>query len=170
MKPAVEEADLKLAGLAADPSVMAIRLAEAKAISLANQIPDTLVIGADQVLNIDGVALDKPETVAAARRQLERLRGREHWLETAICCARGTTVPWRYLGRARLVMRNFSDRFLTEYLTRAGPDVTASVGAYKLEAMGIQLFDTIEGDYFTILGLPLLPLLTFLRSEGAIAT
>src|SRR5262245_51707082 len=99
----MDEARLKSPGLAADPCAMAVQLAEAKAVSLANRIPDALVIGADQVLNVDGIALDKPETIDAARRQLERLRGREHWLETAICCARETTVPWRYFGRARLV-------------------------------------------------------------------
>jgi septum formation protein len=166
----VEEAALKSGIGAIAPGAMAVKLAEAKAVAVANRLPEAIVIGADQVLDIDGEALDKPETVEIARRQLLRLRGREHRLETAVCCVRGSAVLWRHQGRARLVMRSFSETFLSNYLAQAGPDVTASVGAYQLEGVGIQLFDAIEGDYFTILGLPLLPLLAFLRSEGVIAT
>jgi septum formation protein len=166
----VEEIALKAGMPSAAPGDMAGKLAEAKAVAVANRIPEAIVIGADQVLAIGSEALDKPETIEVARRQLLRLRGREHRLETAVCCARGSTVLWRHHGRARLVMRSFSDAFLSDYLAQAGPDVTSSVGAYKLEGTGIQLFDAIEGDYFTILGLPLLPLLAFLRSEGVVAT
>jgi nucleoside triphosphate pyrophosphatase len=168
VKPAVDEAALKAAMMPCDPVALAEKLASAKAVSVANRYPSALVIGADQVLSFAGRALDKPSTVEAARDQLKRLRGREHWLETAICCARGNRIAWRHAAQARLTMRAFSDDFLEFYLDRLGPDVVTSVGGYKLEGLGIQLFDSIEGDYFAILGLPLLPLLGFLRSEGAI--
>jgi septum formation protein len=133
-------------------------------------MPDAIVLGADQVLDFDGTAVAKPATTDAARRQLEQLRGREHWLETAVCCAQGERIVWRHHDRAKLVMRQFSDRFLADYLEGTGTDALSSVGAYKLEGPGIQLFDLVEGDYFSILGLPLLPLLAFLRSEGLVAS
>jgi septum formation protein len=170
MKPDMEETDLKASMTLSDPAARAEMLAHAKAVSLAIRLPDAIVIGADQVLNFNGQAFDKPETIAEARRQLVQLRGREHWLEAAICCARGEDVLWQHLGRARLVMRPFTDMFLSQYLEQLGSDVLTSVGGYKLEGAGIQLFDTIEGEYFTILGLPLLPLLAFLRSQGAVAS
>jgi septum formation protein len=148
---------------------LAQSLAASKAISVASQWPEALVIGADQVLNLAGKAFDKPGSRAEARRQLLHLRGRSHVLETAICCVQDDKVVWEHLGRATLKMRDFTESFLDDYLDRIGEDVTTSVGGYKLEGPGAQLFDTIDGDYFTILGLPLLPLLDFLRRQGALA-
>jgi septum formation protein len=167
--PEVDENELKKTSTAVSPGSLALSLAAAKAVSVANRIPDALVLGADQVLNLQGRAFDKPESVDAARRQLVDLRGQSHVLETALCCVLGGDVVWQHLGRATLRMRSFSDGFLDEYLRQMGPEVTTSVGAYKLEGLGAQLFDAIEGDYFTILGLPLLPLLDFLRRQGALA-
>src|SRR5437588_2534506 len=167
-QPEVDETNLKNNLTGSDPQTLASTLARAKAISVAKQSPDAIVIGADQVLNCDGKAFDKPETIEAAKQQLERLRGRQHWLETAICCAWKGEAAWHHLGRARLVMRQFSDDFLSRYLDELRLDVLTSVGGYKLEGLGVQLFDVVEGDYFTILGLPLLPLLGFLRSRGAV--
>ena len=169
VRPAVDENELKKTSKDLSPGDLALSLAAAKAVSVANRMPDALVIGADQVLNLAGEVFDKPDTPAAARRQLIDLRGRSHILETALCCALGDKVVWQHLGRATLTMRSFSDGFLDDYLRQMGPDVTTSVGGYKLEGLGAQLFEAIEGDYFTILGLPLLPLLDYLRRRGALA-
>lgn len=169
VRPEVDEKELKKASRALSPGDLALSLAAAKAISVTNRMPDALVLGADQVLNLQGRAFDKPGSVDAARRQLVDLRGRSHVLETALCCALKGKIIWRNLSQATLTMRSFSDGFLDDYLRQMGPEVTSSVGAYKLEGLGAQLFDTIEGDYFTILGLPLLPLLDFLRRQGALA-
>ena len=169
VRPDVDEDQLKLAAKAMSPGELALSLAAAKAISVANRMPDALVIGADQVLNLEGRAFDKPGSPMAASEQLRALRGKSHVLETALCCATHGKVVWQHLGQATLSMRSFSDLFLTDYLDRMGPDVMTSVGAYKLEGLGIQLFDGIAGDYFTILGLPLLPLLDYLRRKGALA-
>jgi septum formation protein len=167
--PDVDEAQLKTEAKDLSPAELAISLAAAKAVSVANRMSDRLVIGADQVLNFEERVFDKPEHLAAARNHLKELRGKSHVLETALCCAAGGKIIWRHHGRATLTMRSFSDEFLEDYLAHMGQDVTTSVGAYKLEGAGIQLFDSIAGDYFTILGLPLLPLLDFLRRQGAIA-
>jgi septum formation protein len=169
LRPEVDENALKKSAKDLSPGDLAQSLAAAKAVSVANRLPRALVIGADQVLNLEGSAFDKPESRDEARRQLLQLRGRSHVLETAVCCAQGDKIAWQHLGRATLNMRDFSGDFLDDYLDRMGPEVTTSVGAYKLEGLGAQLFETIEGDYFTILGLPLLPLLDFLRRQGALA-
>jgi septum formation protein len=168
-KPDVDEAELKRSARHLSPEGLAQSLAAAKAVSVANRLADAIVIGADQVLNLDGRSFDKPASREAGRRQLIELRGKSHFLETGLCCAHSGKVIWQHLGRARLTMRAFSDNFLDNYLLHMGEEVTTSVGAYKLEGLGIQLFDSIEGDYFTILGLPLLPLLDFLRRKGALA-
>jgi septum formation protein len=136
---------------------------------VANRRPEAIVIGADQVLSLEGRAFDKPGSRKEAREHLLQLRGRSHVLETAICCAKDGDTIWQHLGRATLTMRSFSEAFLDEYLDRMGSEVLASVGAYKLEGLGAQLFEAIDGDYFTILGMPLLPLLDFLRRQGALA-
>src|SRR6266540_4188141 len=167
--PPINEVVLKTTMIGASPPEVALRLAVAKAKAVASRFPDAIVIGADQVLNCEGRAFEKPGSIEAARQQLERLRGREHWLETAVCCARGAKIMWRDLERAKLVMRSFSDEFLEGYLEQLRSEDLICVGGYRLEGSGIQLFETIEGDYFTILGLSLLPLLAFLRSQGAIA-
>ncbi|MFO0994317.1 MAG: Maf family nucleotide pyrophosphatase [Hyphomicrobiales bacterium] len=170
LRPAVDEATLKLQFCQASPGDLAASLAEAKAGDISRRNPDALVIGADQVLNFEGKAHDKPASLAEARDQLLRFRGKTHALETAVCCCRSGKVSWSHAEHARLTMRDFSDGFLDTYLESLGEDALTSVGGYKLEERGIQLFSKIEGDYFGILGLPLLPLLSFLRSEGLIAS
>ena len=168
MRPEVDENVLKIEAKGLSPGHLAQSLAASKAISVASRWSQALVIGADQILNLAGKAFDKPGSKEEARRQLLQLRGRSHVLETAICCAQDDKVVWQHLGRATLTMRDFSESFLDDYLAHVGADVTTSVGGYKLEGRGAQLFETIDGDYFTILGLPLLPLLDFLRRQGAL--
>lgn len=148
------------------PQKMAQLLAFLKAEHVSGQMPGALVIGADQVLVCEGKCFDKPENMEEARAHLKALRGKTHSLETAVCVVRDGHEIWHYEAAPRLTMRNFSDEFLGDYLARAGSKVLWSVGAYQLEGPGIQLFDAIEGDYFSILGLPVLPLLEFLRAEG----
>jgi septum formation protein len=167
-RPRIDEAELKRRHAGASPTQLARLLAEGKALSVSAGHRDALVIGADQVLNYDGKAYDKPVSREDARRQLLMLRGRQHALETAISCCNGETVVWNYAAKAELTMRDFSDGFLDDYLGNVGDDVTASAGGYKLEEKGIQLFSHIDGDYFGILGLPLLPLLEFLRSQNCV--
>jgi septum formation protein len=170
VRPNVDEAELKAQYTESSPAELAANLAEAKASIVSRNQPDALVIGADQVLSFDGKAHDKPASLADARAQLLRFRGRIHALETAVCCCRAGKPVWSHAIRADLTMRSFSDAFLEAYLESLGDDVMTSVGGYKLEERGIQLFSHIEGDYFGILGLPLLPLLAFLRNEGVIAS
>lgn len=150
-----------------DAGSCAVALADAKALRVGARHPNALVIGADQILECDGRWFDKPADRAAARAQLEDLRGRAHELATAACVARDGAVLWHVLERPRLAMRRFSDTFLDDYLDAVGDEALASVGAYQLEGRGVQLFERVEGDFFSILGLPLLPLLRFLRAEGA---
>jgi septum formation protein len=143
-------------------------LASAKAESVSAANPDALVIGADQALIFKGRAIDKPTSLGEARLQLLQLRGKSHYLVSGLSVARNGRAVWTHTDRAELCMRNFSDEFLSTYLTELGEDIVTSVGAYKIESRGVQLFDRIRGDYFTILGLPLLPLMSFLRSEGCL--
>jgi septum formation protein len=154
-------------GLAADRC--AVLLAEAKAAHVAQRHPGVLAIGADQMLECDGAWLDKPRDPAEARTQLALLRGRTHTLHAAVAVAADGLVQWREVEPARLTMRDFSDAFLDRYVAAMGERLCETVGAYQLEGLGAQLFARIEGDYFAILGLPLLPLLGFLRERGAIA-
>ena len=145
-------------------------LARAKAVDVSERHPGALVIGADQTMSftIDGEEqrFNKPENMDAARRQLLTLRGKKHNLHAAICVVKNGEVLWSHLSDAHLTMRDFSPEFVGHYLAEVGDAALTSVGAYQLEGRGAQLFDKIEGDYFTILGLPLLPLLTFLRNYG----
>jgi septum formation protein len=143
-------------------------LAELKAVKVSNKHPGATVIGADQVLSLDDALFQKPKTAAAARTQLLRLRGRTHVLSSAACVAREGAVVWRVVEEARLTMRTFSEAFLDSYLVEAGEEILGSVGAYHVEGLGAQLFTHIEGDAFTIQGLPLLPLLDFLRTHGMV--
>jgi septum formation protein len=167
---AIDEADIKASfrGERRGAAECATALAEAKAVRVARRHPGVLVIGADQMLVCDDSWFDKPADHADARAQLLALRGRRHELVSAVCVVRDSTRLWHDVDRPALTMRSFSDTFLDDYLAIAGDDVLGSVGAYRLEGHGIQLFSRIEGDYFTILGLPLLPLLAFLRGHGVI--
>ena len=144
----------------------AILLAREKALAVGARNPDAIVLGADQTLLLGQQRFSKPKSKSAAREQLTALCGRTHELHSAVAVARGKSVAFEHCEVARLTMRAFSESFLQAYLAAAGNAITASVGAYQLERSGIQLFDHIDGDYFTILGLPLLPLLQFLRREG----
>jgi nucleoside triphosphate pyrophosphatase len=149
-----------------DAGELAAMLAREKARTVAARRPGRLVLGADQTLALGERRFSKPADRAGARRQLAALRGQTHELHSAVALARGSSVLFEHREVARLTMRSFSDQFLEAYLDAAGAAVTASVGAYQLEKVGIQLFERIEGDHFTILGLPVLPLLEFLRSAG----
>jgi len=167
---AIDEAEVKasLRAAGAAAAEVAESLAELKAQRIARRHPGALVIGADQVLDCDGTLFDKPTDAAEARRQLLLLRGRRHELVSAAVVVRDGVRLWHHVGRATLTMRRFSDAFLDDYLDAAGDAVLASVGAYQVEGVGAQLFARIDGDYFTILGLPLLPVLDFLREQGVL--
>jgi len=164
----VDEAAVKrgIAAETTDPAVAANALAELKALRVGPRHPGALVIGADQMLDCQGDWFDKPEDEPAARRQLMALAGRTHRLTSAVAVVKDGRVLWRHTEAAHLTMRSFSESFLDDYLAACGPAVLGAVGAYHLEGLGAQLFTAIEGDYFTILGLPLLPLLGFLRDHG----
>jgi len=168
--PEIDEraAERPLAETGAKADDVAMALAMTKAASISERFAADLVIGADQTLEIDGERLNKPADMEAARRQLLRLRGRTHELNTAICCARESEIVWQHMATARLRMRQFSPEFLGRYLALVGPSALDSVGAYQIEGPGIQLFEAIDGDYFAILGLPLMPLLAFLRAQGVL--
>ncbi|HXQ53226.1 MAG TPA: Maf family nucleotide pyrophosphatase [Stellaceae bacterium] len=144
-------------------------LAAAKATHVSAFHPTAWVIGADQILECGGEWLDKATDLDDARRQLRLLRGRAHELVTAVAVAGNGVFAWHHVERARLTMRAFSDAFLDDYIAAQGKRLLATVGGYALEGLGAQLFERIEGDYFAILGLPLLPLLGFLREQGAVA-
>jgi septum formation protein len=154
----------------AKPDALAAALADAKAVAVSQrQREDALVIGADQVLDFGGDRWTKPNSREEARAQLRRLAGKSHRLATAVSVARRGAVRWRHLEGPRLTMRSLTGGEIDDYLARVGDAAFSGVGAYQIEGLGIQLFDAIEGDYFAILGLPLLPLLAYLRREGAVA-
>jgi septum formation protein len=167
-EPAIRKTLLAAKSAATLPQI-ADALARAKAEDVSQRHKGSLVIGGDQVLALGTELLTKARDEAAARATLKKLRGMTHELHSAVALAVDGRVLWTHTGTARLKMREFSDAFLDEYLTRAGDRIGQSVGAYELEGLGVQLFDKIEGDYFTILGLPLLPLLAELRAYGMIA-
>jgi septum formation protein len=147
----------------------AIILATEKALAASRRDPDALVIGGDQVLACGGKWLDKPRDLAEAREQLVGLRGRTHTLATAVCVAQAGVPVWRATSVPALTMRRFSEAFLDAYLAAEGDVLLGSVGAYRLEGRRVQLFSWIEGDYFAVLGLPLLELLGFLRDRALLA-
>ena len=141
-------------------------LAELKAQRVAHRHPEALVIGADQILECEGVWFDKPASVADARSQLASLCGRTHTLTSAAVIVRDGQVIWRHADTARLTMRAFTDEFLDDYLAATGETVCETVGSYRIEGLGLQLFSRVEGDHFVILGMPLLALLEVLRDLG----
>lgn len=153
----------------ADAAAVARRLACAKAVAVAASMPGRLVLGADQTLTRGDRRFSKPADRSAAAEQLRALRGRTHELHSALALARDGAVLFTHVGTARMTMRGFSDQFLEAYLDMAGEAAFASVGGYQLEGIGIHLFERVDGDYFTILGLPLLPLLAYLRDNGFMA-
>ena len=152
----------------ASPRDIADTLAEAKARKVSGRFAGRLVLGCDQVLAHKGGLLEKPVSAASAREQLRLLRGQTHQLLSAAVLYEDGVAVWRHVGVARLTMRNFSDSYLETYLERNWPAIATSVGGYKLEEEGVRLFAQIQGDYFTILGLPLLELLNYLASRGEI--
>ena len=164
----IDEAEVKIA-LRADGAPardQADVLAEMKALAVSRSHPGAMVLGADQILDHAGQTFDKPTNRAEAREHLLALRGQRHELLSAAVIARDGEPIWRHIGRARLQMRPFTDEFLDDYLDQMGDEVTKTVGGYMLEGLGAQLFARVDGDYFTILGLPLIETLGFLRQHG----
>jgi septum formation protein len=168
----IDEDEIKraLKGEGIDAGDGATRLAEMKAQRISAAHPGRLVIGADQILVCNGTWFDKPADLNDARAHLRTLRGRPHELATSAVIVRDGRRIWHHAERPKLTMRPFTDSFIDDYLARAGGDILSSVGAYHLEGIGVQLFSRIEGDYFSILGLPLLPLLAFLREHGVVGS
>ena len=167
--PDIDERSIERRAGKSEPGEVAALLAREKAWAIASRHPARLVLGADQTLTLDDRRFSKPIDRAAAREQLRVLRGRTHELHTAVSLTRGAKTVWEHREAARLTMREFSDAFVEAYLDRAGPAVTRSVGGYQLEGLGIQLFERVDGDHFVILGLPLLPLMSYLRRSGLLA-
>ncbi len=156
----------KTSGAEAGDVASVLASEKARVVSVAN--PDALVIGADQVLALGGKIFAKAASLAEAHEHLAMLRGRTHDLVSAVALAQGGNVRWQTTATAGMTMRDYSDEFIGAYLERTGDRILGSVGCYELEALGVQLFERIEGDYFTILGIPLLPLLAQLRVEQMI--
>ena len=170
VRPAeLDERAIEAQAATASPSEVALLLAHAKASAVAARMPGRIILGADQTLALKALRFSKPTDRAAARQQLLVLRGRTHDLNSAFAVVRDQNLLHGGAEVARLTMRTFSDEFLDHYLDEAADAITGSVGGYQLERVGIHLFDKIEGDHFTILGLPLLPLLAFFRRQGFIA-
>lgn len=170
--PHVDEDSIKGALKAENATAAACAevLAEMKAVKVSTAHPGSLVIGADQMLDCDGQWFDKPADMTGARAHLVALRGKSHRLVNSLIVARGGRRIWHHANHVTLRMHPFSDAFLDDYLARAGDGILSSVGAYHLEGLGAQLFTAVDGDFFSVLGLPLLPLLAFLREHGVVTT
>ena len=166
--PVFDEDSLKSSN--GDATTLARDLAAAKSLSLNATNRDYFIIGADQTLCCDDVLLNKPENPEAAYIQLQQLRGKRHTLVSAVCVSKNNQVLFQHCSTAILTMRNFSDTFLKNYLVAAGPAILHCVGSYQIEGRGINLFSHIDGDIFTVQGLPLLPLIAFLREVGELPT
>ncbi len=158
----------RLHGSGVSPEDVALVLAEAKATEVSERKPGALVLGCDQTLSLGDEVFHKPADMEGARRHLLALSGKTHQLNSAVVLARDGEVLWRHVGIASLTMRKLDPAFIGRHLARVGAKALSSVGAYQIEGEGIQLFEKIEGDYFTIVGLPLLPVLAELRALGAI--
>ncbi|MFT7594463.1 MAG: septum formation protein [Paracoccaceae bacterium] len=170
LRPRVDEQAVKSALLAehAPPRDIADTLAEIKARRISEKHPDALVIGCDQVLDFNGLLLSKPQFPEQALQQLTEMRGKRHNLLSAAVICQGGQPVWRHVGQVRLTMRDASDAYLAGYVARNWDSIRHAVGAYKLEEEGVRLFSTIDGDYFNVLGMPLLELLNFLAIRGVI--
>lgn len=169
--PRVDEVSVRDALLAenANPRDVADTLAEMKARKVAEKYPDAVVLGCDQVLALDRDVLGKPESPNEAKAHLRRLRGTSHKLLSAAVVYENGEPVWRHVGEARLTMHQISDAFLEDYVSRNWDSIRNSVGCYKIEEEGVRLFSAVTGDHFTILGLPLLPLLAWMGTRGMIA-
>lgn len=170
LKPDLDERAIEapLAGTGVTPEEVATVLAEAKAVAVSETRPDALVIGSDQTLSLGDEMFHKPADMEGARRHLLKLSGRTHHLNSAVVLARNGQAVWRHVSVARMSMRDLAPDFVGRHLAAVGEVALTSVGAYQIEGRGIQLFERIDGDHFTIVGLPLLPLLAALRGYGAI--
>ena len=153
-----------------EAKAIAVTLAETKAQVVSTRHPEAWIIGADQVLVFEDQIYDKPADMKEAASHLRRFRGRHHDLISAVCVARENNIIWRHSETVRLHAREYSDAFLEKYFLETGNSILDSVGAYRLEGLGALLFSKVEGDYFSVLGLPLLPLLGFLREQGVISS
>lgn len=169
-KSSVDEAELKCANSALSPREMALLLGRAKSSDVSNRMPDVFVLGADQTMELDGELLDKLPDASLARDRLIKMRGRPHYLHSGLSLHRDGNEVWSWSQTSTIHVREFSEGFLDAYLEKAGDALTASVGAYAYEGLGAQLFEKVEGDYYAILGLPLLPFLKALRELGVIET
>jgi septum formation protein len=165
----VDEDAVKAVHDPADAAGLALELAQAKALAVSRQDADAWVLGADQTLGFDGGLVSKAASLGEARARLAAMRGRVHQLHSGAALARNGQIVWSGLDTASLRMRRFSDSFLDAYLTAEGEALLACVGSYRLEGLGSQLFEAVDGDYFTVLGLPLWPVLKELRRAGVIA-
>jgi septum formation protein len=163
----VDEGALKDA-FRGSPGALALHLTEAKALEVSRRRAG-LVIGADQVLEFDGKAFDKAPDAEAARARLEQLRGRTHWLKGGVAFARDGEIVWRHESACRMVMREVSDTFLDRYMETAGDILIKGEGGYAFEGLGVQLFEHVDGAFFAVLGLDLLPVLSELRRQGVLA-
>ncbi|MEY8803157.1 nucleoside triphosphate pyrophosphatase [Leisingera sp. XS_AS12] len=168
--PRMDEAAIKAALLAeeAPPRDIADALAEAKARKISMRHPGRLVLGCDQVLDFEGRLLSKPTSAAEALEQLKEMRGKRHMLLSAAVIYRDGQPIWRHVGQVRLLMRKSSDAYLADYVERNWDSIRHAVGAYKLEEEGVRLFASIDGNYFNVLGLPLMELISYLGLQGVI--
>lgn len=166
----VDEAAIKTALSGASPTALAVELASAKALAVSRRVPDAWVLGADQTLSFDGGLVSKAGSLDEARTRLRQMRARTHHLHSGAALVRDGAVVWSGVDTVTMRMRDFSDAFLDAYLSAEGEALLSCVGAYRLEGMGSQLFEAVEGDYFTVLGLPLWPVLAELRRSGVLTT
>jgi len=170
VRPEIDEraVEAPLENSGATPEEVAQVLAEAKALDVSERHPDALVIGSDQTLSLEDRVFHKPADMESARRHLLALSGNTHQLNSAVALAKNGETLWRHVDIARLTMRKLEPGFIGRHLARVGSKALTSVGAYQIEGEGLQLFEKIQGDHFTIVGLPMLPLLAKLRELGAI--
>jgi len=168
IKPFVDEESLKK-GFKGSTKKLALMLAEKKALSVSKKHKNTIVIGADQVLSFKGKVFNKPKTLKEAERNFNLFRNKTHYLDSATVIAYNDKIIWRNEQSPKMKVRNFTDKFLKNYLKKIGTSVTHSAGGYSIEKDGIQMFSKVEGDFFTIIGLPIIPLLEKLRKLNSIA-